>query len=315
VKCVDCIQFVVLLTSLQVLLVGRGFAEDANTSAEPSQWSIAIGIPIGLEIQDVDADSETGFIGSPSRIWDDFGRLALLRPSSSGDSRVTGATFGGELEIMSPRIVDTIGRPRLFVRSALEMNLSSDTIPTAEGGIGPIRLPLDASGNPPAAFPASSVLGQGSKGLYKVGRAQVRVGAGVAFGFVFMDRRIRIKPSIEYISRKATMRGSVNRVIALPGAPLFLTSLDQARIEEVRTSAKRTFHGLGPGLELEVETGQLGPLVVSLFSGFRAYRFLGTHKEQLNGQTSAGERVTFNFEIDDWLYRADTGIRFRWQPE
>jgi len=284
VKYVGCIQFFVILTSLQIFLAGQGFAEDATAEpmpAEPPQWTVGIGIPIGLEIHDVSASSSTGFVGSPSRIWDDLGQLQLLRFPSSGDARVTGVTFGGELEIMSPRIFDTFGQPRIFARSALEMNLAADTIPTAEGGIGPIRPPSDASGNPPSSFTERSILGQGSEGLYKVDRLQIRVGAGVAFSLVFMDRPLRIKPSIEYLRREAEMRG----------------------------------HAIGPGLELEMDTGRLGPLVVSVFGGFRALRFLGTRKEELKGQTSAGEDVTFNFELDQWLYRADTGLRFRWQPE
>ena len=311
-KCVGCIRFFVVLASLQVLLAGQGFAEDAR--AERTRWTIGIGIPIGLEIHDVSASSLTGFVGSPSRIFDDFGQLQFLRRPSSGKARVTGVTFGGELEITSPSVFDGIGEPRFFARSALEMNLSADTIPTAEGGIGEIRLPLDASGNPPNAFNASSVLGQGSEGLYKVDRLQIRAGAGVAFSFVFLDRPIRIKPSIEYLRRTAVMRGAVNRVIQLPGTPPLITSLDDTRIEMVRTSAKRRFHAIGPGLELEMETGRAGPFVVSAFAGFRAYRFLGTRKEQLNGETSAAEPVTFDFELDQWLYRADTGLRFRWQP-
>ena len=317
-KYVGSIKFFITLTFLQVFLAGQGFAEDATAEAiqaEPSPWTVGIGIPIGLEIHDVRASSSTGFVGSPSRVWDDLGQLQLLRPASSGDVRVTGVTFGGELEIVSPRISDTLGQPRIFARSALEMNLAADTKPTAEGGIGPIRLPLDASGNPPSSFPERSILGQGSEGLYKVDRLQIRVGAGVAFSLVFMDRPLRIKPSVEYLRRESVMRGSLNRAIALPGTPPLLTSIDQTRIEEVRTSAKRIFHAIGPGLELEMDTGRIGPLVVSVFAGFRAFHFLGTRKEEMKGQTSAGEDVTFNFELDAWLYRADTGLRFRWQPE
>lgn len=311
-KCIGCIQFSIILASLQVILVGQGFADEAKT--EPTRWAIGVGVPVGLEIHDVSASSRTGFIGTPSRVWDDLGQLQFVRSWTSGDSRVTGITFGGELEITSPIVFDTAGQPRLFARSALEMNLASDTKPATEGGLGPIRLPLDASGNPPPTFTVNSVLGQGTEALYKVDRLQIRMGAGIAFGFVFNDRPIRIKPSIEYLRRESVMRGAVNAVIQLPGTPPVLTSLDQTRIELVRTSAKRIFHGLGPGLELEMDAANVGPFVVSLFTGFRAYHFLGTRDERLKGETSAGEPVTFDFELDEWLYRADTGFRFRWQP-
>jgi hypothetical protein len=40
----------------------------------------------------------------------------------------------------------------------------------------------------------------------------------------------------------------------------------------------RTFHGLGPGLELELEVGRFGPLGVSVFAGADAYRILGERK-------------------------------------
>ena len=45
-KCIGCIQFSIILTSLQVILVGQGFADDTKT--EPAQWAIGVGIPIGL---------------------------------------------------------------------------------------------------------------------------------------------------------------------------------------------------------------------------------------------------------------------------
>ena len=313
-KCVHRIQILaILITSLQALIAGQGFAEDVQ--AEPTQWSVGIGIPIGLQINDVKANSRTGFIGSPSRVFDDLGQLQFVRSWSTGDSRVTGVTFGGDLEIVSPTVFDVLGQPKFFARSALEMNLAADTKPATEGGIGPVRLPTNAAGEPPPTFTVNSVLGQGTEALHKVHRLQVRVGAGMAFSFVFNDRPIRIKPSIEYLRHGTEMRGAVNAVIQLPGTPPLLTSLSQTRIEEVRTTAKRTFHGIGPGLELELETGQLGPLAVTVYGGFRAYRFLGTRDEKLKGQTSAGEPVEFEFEIDKWLYRADTGLRFRWQPE
>jgi len=116
----------------------------------------------------------------------------------------------------------------------------------------------------------------------------------------------------------------------------------------------KVYHGIGPGLELELDTGRLGEFQVSLYGGLRAYRFMGdldiggraqneaqtnkyTTGDPINGPYGSGSSVEmnnlnyerncvvgdaaqceyadFHFEKERWAYTGHLGIRFRWSPE
>ena len=78
-------------------------------------------------------------------------------------------------------------------------------------------------------------------------------------------------------------------------------------------------HGIGPALEAELDAARIGPIVSSILIGFNAYHFLGDLEETVTGTANSGstapETATYRIEFDQWAYRAETGIRFRWQPE
>lgn len=291
----------------------------SDTSDTSRRWLVSLGIPLAVEVMDVSATSRTGAIVSPSRLRDDLGLTNVpLRPRSSGEVRITAAVTGGELELDTPEIPLAYLPFRFFLRGAVEVNLAADTTPNAEGALGPIELPLDASGNPPRFFSENAVLGQGSRGVVEMNRLELRSGAGMVFSTEFRGRPLRIKPSVEYLRRKLDFTGGVNRVVQLPGTgqgiPNRISSLDETRIEIVSLSDKRTFHGLGPGLELELDVARAGQFVVSLSAGFKAFHFLDGRDVKLTGADNVGEQVTFDFELDQWVFRGDTGIRVRWQP-
>ena len=120
-------------------------------------------------------------------------------------------------------------------------------------------------------------------------------------------------------------------------------------------SSTRVYHGVGPGLELEMDTGRVGPFVVSIYSGMRAYHFSGddlsvkfvaqndrndeftldgldpgpgNNVEGRNenlfrncnvpttpGQETPCESTSFSFEKESWAYTGHVGLRFRFSPE
>jgi hypothetical protein len=121
---------------------------------------------------------------------------------------------------------------------------------------------------------------------------------------------------------------------------------------DIRNS--KVYHGIGPGLELELDTGRLGEFQVSLYGGLRAYRFMGDleldgraqndaqtnnyttgdpitgpfgpgsniERNNVNyerncviGDASQCEYADFHFEKERWAYTGHLGIRFRWSPE
>ena len=90
------------------------------------------------------------------------------------------------------------------------------------------------------------------------------------------------------------------------------------------------YHGLGPGLEVELETGRAGPFKVALYVSAKGWKFLNNDPQSFEvrnadplycpppppGQVNcSSESATFGFTKDDWAYGANLGIRFRWVPE
>ena len=143
--------------------------------------------------------------------------------------------------------------------------------------------------------------------------------------------------------------------VVIPWFPDDATPTDAGFREiEFDVSSSKVYHGIGPGLELELDTGRLGGFEVSLYGGLRAYRFMGdldldaraqnepdarnyTTGNPITGPYGPGSNVEmnnvnyerncvvgdptqceyadFHFEKERWAYTGHLGIRFRWSPE
>jgi len=84
-------------------------------------------------------------------------------------------------------------------------------------------------------------------------------------------------------------------------------------------SGSRRFNGVGPGLDVEMDTGRYGPLGVSLFLGGRAYYIPGDRSFSFATSQSFDDPVgmdvagaQFGVDIEPWMFRAHVGIRFLW---
>ncbi len=301
----------ILLMVLQ-LFVPRG-AIAGDLRPESRRWLPGIGLSVGLEVQDFQADSSTDGLFPP---FQTLTEASPLRPPSEGDVLATATTVSVDYSIMAPSLIESFGKPRFFAHGNVQLNLASDVVPSTEGERGEIAIPADASGQPINPFTAEAVLGQGTRTAVKHARLQFRAGAGVAFTVEVADRRFRLKPSLEYLQKRIEISGGATRVIQLPGSGLSINRLDATtvRIESVDLTQTRTLHGIGPGFEIEFDARRTGPLMLNLFTGFNAYYFLGNLENELVGTTSAGETVRLHFEYDRWAYRAEVGFRIRWQP-
>ncbi len=300
-----------LLTIIQVVLSGSAIAAEENDDLD--RWLPAVGLVVGLEIHKTDAETQTGPLNQPARSTE----KSPLRPPSSGDTNATGVAVGAEFELMAPSFTHSHGAPRMFARGSVDWNLTPDTRPSSEGARGPIEVPRNAQGLPPNFFQAENVLGQGTNTKVEYDDFEYRAGLGVAFATEFRDRKIRIKPSVEYIQKTLEATGGVTRVVQLPGTPLVIDRLDPTtvRIEQVDLKNTRTLYGVGPGIEIEMQARREGSLSVELFAGGKFYYYVGDLTDDLRGTTSAGELVEIRFDYDEWNYRFDTGIRFRWHPQ
>jgi len=313
---------VLLVASIVAILPFAESASAADIEPGSGNWAPSVGIVGGADVQDVKASSTTTAV-QPPVISPVPGNL---RPDSDGDVRIYAATVGVDFGLMSPRIADQAGLPRFFIHANIEANLSADAQPTSESARGSLRGPLGSTGAPVATFAERSVLGQGTQGLVSFDPLQVRAGFGMAFSFEALGRRVRIKPSFEYIRKRVESRAGLSRVIQTGGVPgqgnqTFIEAdnlLTQARFAVLDIDFTSTLHGIGPGLEVEVDAWRSGPNIISLFGSFSAYRFLGDLSETGSASTNnpgIPETATFRFDYDPWAYRVGFGFRFRWQPE
>jgi len=242
-----------------------------------------------------------------------------IRPSASGKDLNVGAIVSGSLEIMSPRFVDRFGRPRAFVHGDVGGYFGFKRDVAKEGVTGPLE---------PAPnllfLNEMTILGQGSRTTAETQGFLVTAGAGIAFSFDAFGRRMRIKPSFEYLREKIEVTGVVQRAVQIDGTA---TMLSDFRLIELNGKQSRVYNGIGPGLELEMDAARAGPVMLTVFFSAQAYRFLGDLDMQFSESTTPAcspplctppvppETAEWSFEKKPWAYRGGVGVRFRWQPE
>jgi len=77
---------------------------------------------------------------------------------------------------------------------------------------------------------------------------------------------------------------------------------------------KKTLHGLGGGLEIEMDAARAGPIALSIFADTQLYSLLGNRS--LEFSSSEGVNSTdWSVTVDRLMYRAGVGLRFRYLPE
>jgi hypothetical protein len=158
-----------------------------------------------------------------------------------------------------------------------------------------------------------TVRGQGSRAKAQVKRLVLSGGGGVAFSLDLFERRIRIKPSFEYLREEIDLIGSVRRVVKLTQTvnPRQPQPLDGFRQVVLATSGEQTLEAIGPGLEIEADTLRLGPFLLSVYAAGRGYHFLEKLDETLTATNEFGESATWTFEGESWAWRGGVGLRFR----
>ncbi|MEM7413569.1 MAG: hypothetical protein AAF430_25275 [Myxococcota bacterium] len=232
--------------------------------------------------------------------------------AQNGDGSDTNVTtmVGGSFELMTPRLTERFLMPRVFAHIDLaatfgfERNLAGGGSP---GAFAPPILP---------AFDQRifevAIRGQGSRARTQLDRLLWSGGAGLAFTIDAFDRRLRVKPSFEFIRQEVEVSGVVNRAVQLIEPT---TTLNDFRFISLSAKRKVRYYGFGPGLELEADTARASSIVMSVFVSGRLYRFAGSLRETLFVSNEFGESATFTIEHERWAYRAGVGVRFRWVGE
>jgi len=312
----------------------------ADPTDETQRWVPSIGLTSGVFAQKADASTnstgitynftlrETSFgqeVDTVTQITD-----ANLRPPTDGDDVLVTPFVGGTLELDTPGVQAWPGRPRLFVRGDVAAAFGVERKVAREKT--PSSLPDPFPDSP--FFAEEAVPGIGSETTAEVQPFTYSAGAGIAFTLDIGSRRLRIKPSVEFIHEQIDFTGKIIRavntdtgIVGQPGSGT-LPPIDPKPSVffgvTLEKDEKQDFQGLGPGLELELDTARVGPFMLSIFTNGRGMKVLGDRKVEWSDTTTVTNPAmvpntqTFDaqweFEKKPWIFGGGVGIRFRWVP-
>jgi hypothetical protein len=226
---------------------------------------------------------------------------------------------------MTPGVQSWPGRPRLFVHGDVVGAIGTERRVAHEKS--PSQLPDPLPSEP--FFAEEAVPGIGSETTAEVQPLAISGGAGVAFTLDAWGRRIRIKPSVEYFREEIEITGSVIRAVNTDTGIVAQGTITQKPSVffgvTLTSSETQDFQGVGPGLELEMDTVRVGPFMLSLFMNGRGVKILGDRKVEFAASTTVTDpamipnTTTFDadweFEKKPWIFGGGVGVRFRWLPE
>jgi len=328
---------------------------DPRPKDETERWVPAFAFTSGALIQDVNGSQTPGIIENYQNLDQEItgGPLDLFPGPVIGDSRFVAPTMGISLELSTPGLSFLPTRPRLFAHIDGRVDFAYDR--STARFLAPADL-AEENANPGTAAPFADphfqqggfdpdgFRGQGTKVDGELLPWMYGGGVGLAFTMEVFERRLRIKPSAEYLHTEMRATGTVSRaIIAYPGDDEPSRVRQPSRFIFIQLEGQKTqeFHMLGPGLEIEMDTMRLGPAMLSLFANARAYTILGDREIAFSASqvienpaaNGAGNPVPpsllpppnghgvqtassdFSLVLPEWNYDLGLGLRFRWLPE
>lgn len=225
---------------------------------------------------------------------------------TTGDDLFVDPVVGGTIELMTPGIRAIPGSPRFFVRGDVGADLGFTRSVAKEGSPGEFVFPPNQPNPPP-----STITGQGSQLEAAVKPLVASAGAGIAFTLDVGERRLRFKPSVEYHWDEVEASGLVANVGGTAG------NLEFVRLQG---SDEKSYHAIGPGLEVEMDVAQWGEIGMSLFLNGRGFKFLGDRDIEFTDPSGADcpggpePCASWRYERAAWGFHGGVGFRFRWAP-
>jgi hypothetical protein len=333
------------VVALGALFPAALLASDGGDPAEPARqaredrWVPSLAITSGATIQEQQGSADSCLF--PGNMSPDSCNTRAnppdpgLRGFVDGDDLAVSPFVGGALELMTPALpIPT--RPRLFASGEILPTFAPDRHVALEGDPGCVRGPLSGAGcarlGETEAFSENAANGLGTKTSARVDTLVYGASLGVAFPLKVGKRQLRIKPSVGWINYKleaeALVVGAacdlVDECIVLKQDNGDIEDKDTLRERTLTASGSQMFNGIGPGLDVEMDTGRFGPIGSSLFLGARAYRILGNRTISFRTEKLLENDTTpiifgpetnvgvFEVKVDPWMFRAHVGIRFYW---
>ncbi len=319
----------VALAVCSALVAHAADAQSARRQAGEDRWVPSLALTAGFTIQPDHKGMGSSFIQDNTN---PTFPIPTLRGPEDGNDTAVSPFVGGSFDLMTPALpIPT--RPRIFIGGEILPTFAPGRDVAVQGDPKCVRGPepgvpcaRDEDGSRRRPFGETATNGTGTQVEARIGTMIYGAHIGVAFPFAFAERQFRVKPSFGWINFKVSGHGLVvdaacdpvsacTDYTPFPGLPTIPGFLRETRIT-ARESQR--FNAIGPGLDFEMDTGQFGPLGISLFIGGGAFVILEDRK--ISFQTTqtiidqlGNDDVTGRFEvkIDQWIYRAHVGMRFQ----
>ena len=323
---------IVLIALIWVASIGLGESQAGEDTPrdEKSRWVPAIGLSSGAYVQRFQGTMSSGplYCGpqdpllprvcfpTPDPVADPGSDLVQPGTPFTDRARVFTPFVGVNLELTTPSLIDDFGAPSLFAHVDFAYTFGFEKNIAVLGAPGPLSPP------PPLETDPRLWKGQGDSMTFKASDFQFSGGVGISFHLDVLDRRVRIKPSLEYMRQSARLQGSLQRVVKTVSGPPnavecgnLTPPLSGYRCIALGSEKTAVFHSIGPGLEVEVDAGRKGPIVLALYGGAQAYAILGSNRVEFSDSNDLGESAEWKFIANRWFFRGSVGLRFRWAPE
>ncbi len=243
-----------------------------------------------------------------------FGGCAIIRDPDADQKYLNAINVGGQLEIQTPALPIPVLRPSIFFGGEV-LHVSSQRRSIArEGDPQPELTEPEGSG----AFSERELLGRGSELTSDLDNLQYGAHVGLSFPIQLGDWRLSIKPSARYLKQEVIFSGIVSQGTRGLNADEFVPRDTPTTTILLQASESLDIHAIGPGLEIEIETGGVRSLATSVYISGGAYRVLSDERLDMSATGFDSDGTTFIYdadwtaEIDPWIYRANVGMRFRW---
>jgi hypothetical protein len=233
-----------------------------------------------------------------------------VRPAAEDDDIMLVPLVGLGAELMTPSLIEPGGHPRIFISGGVRYAPKVERSLAQEGNPGSMLLPDPV----PEGFDAQLIANQGSDVSVYTEPWVWRAGLGVAFTVPVRERRLQIKPSVEYFQEQVKIEGIVTNATDKPEPVPPTRRPDEVfELTELGASTTETFRGLGPRLALELEAAQSGSVGVSVFVEVATYWLLGDRDVSF-GATDGTQSAVFGFKKSSVAFDAGLGVRFSWRP-
>lgn len=362
------------LTGLALALATTAATADppADATAIDRRWLPSFGPTAGITIQNMDGSAASRcFRGGVEELGPPPGfeleepecekfpppnplpESGAMRPMVSGSDLAVTPYLGGVLQILSPTIELFPGRPRVFATAETMYLFRVSRNIATEGDPGRVGYPTTLSPEARPFATTAALTGRGSRTSAEIQPLGLSASMGLAFPLDFLGRRLWLKPSVGWqryeVDVEGTAVGGYKKACPTPPNVFVCGPFRPERnFREIQLngSESQVFNGIGPGLELELETGRFGVIGSSLYLGLYGYRVLGNRNVsfsdsvlQLPGGTGPvcdgpgvvcgpadavgsdgfdttsrpdSYTATWNFKADPWIYRTGIGFRFHW---